>query len=102
MRLLIITCCIATLTQTGCHKTTINVKTDVMVETGKLQRQGMTTYQYGTHVLNTNSGLQIVMKSSTVSLDQYVGKYVTVTATNLHYQVEDGPALYDATSVVLK
>lgn len=78
------------------------VSGDTVVQTGNLRQQGVTTYQYGTHVLDAVSGSEYVVKSETIDLDKYVGKHVQVTAINMHYTVENGPELYNVISVVEK
>lgn len=82
----------------SCHKTTTGG--DTIVRTGTLQKQGVTTYQYGTHVLQITAADKLVLKSSTLNLDGYVGMHVKVTAVNTHYTVENGPELYDVTAIV--
>jgi hypothetical protein len=78
-------------------KNTVATAGDNITATGTLQRQGFTTYMYGTHVLNG-----LVLKSSTIDLDPYVGQHVRITAVNLHYQAEMGPELYDVLSIILQ
>ncbi|MDP6922213.1 MAG: hypothetical protein QGH06_04480 [Lutibacter sp.] len=59
-----------------------------MVEiTGTIQKQGVTTYQYGTH---TVSGY--ALRSSVVILDDYVNQNVTLVGHKIDgYPVDGGP-----------
>jgi hypothetical protein len=55
--------------------------------TGTIQQQGMTTYQYGTHILG-----EFTLRSSVVDLDKYIGKSVTVVGHLIKgYPIEGGP-----------
>ena len=88
---------------TACHKHSCDhhakpattTTGDNLVTTGTLQKQGFTTYQYGTHTLNG-----YVLESTTIDLDRYVGTNVTIHAVNTHYTVEQGPEMYNVTSIV--
>ena len=71
--------------------------------TGVLQKQGMTTYQYGTHFIkDTGSGTGYALKSNKVNLDSYAGEEVTVYGTLAMKagELEGGPALIDVSRVV--
>ena len=71
--------------------------------TGVLQKQGMTTYQYGTHFIkDAGSGTGYALKSSEVNLDSYAGEEVTVYGTLAMKagELEGGPALVDVSRVV--
>jgi hypothetical protein len=69
--------------------------------TGIIQKQGMTTYQYGTHVLcNKNGKTFYALKSETIRLDDYIGKTVEVQGQLLNeYPVEGGPPYVDVTHI---
>jgi hypothetical protein len=71
-----------------------------MIElTGELQQAGMTTYQYGTHILTTDNKIY-ALKSSNIDLNKYNGKHVTVTGKKLEgYPVENGPELIEVTEL---
>jgi hypothetical protein len=60
---------------------------------GNLRRQGITTYQYGTHVLLDRSGNTLyALRSSQVNLDTYDGQYVRVSGSLVpDYPVDLGP-----------
>jgi hypothetical protein len=50
--------------------------------TGAMGRQGITTYQYGTHgVTDDASGAFYVLSSDVVDLDAYTGQRVTIYGT---------------------
>ncbi|PLW92203.1 MAG: hypothetical protein C0592_11985 [Marinilabiliales bacterium] len=54
---------------------------------GTLQQQGITTYQYGTHICGGYA-----LRSNTIDLDLYVGQYVTVKGEKVPgYPVDGGP-----------
>jgi hypothetical protein len=80
----------------SCNKLSIH---DVIIKTGKLEKQGFTTYMYGTHVLVVGSTPKYVLESKHINLDQFVGMHVIITAENEHYQAEMGPDLYNVTSI---
>lgn len=77
---------------------------EAVVAEGVIEKQGITTYQYGTHVLLDGDGnLLFALQSDTLSLDDYAGERVTVTGMRVPgYQdgaVEGGPDLLDVTGV---
>ncbi len=76
---------------------------EAVTVTGVLQKQGMTTYQYGTHFIkDTGSGTGYALKSSRVNLDGYAGEEVTAYGTLAMKagELEGGPALIDVSRVV--
>jgi len=85
---------------TACHQapknsgTTNTINGEILTATGVLQNQGFTTYMYGTHLLGG-----YVLESTTIDLNPYVGARVKITAVNTHYQVEQGPEMYDVTAI---
>lgn len=55
--------------------------------TGIIQAQGITTYQYGTHVMPGYA-----LRSNTIELDDYIGQTVTIVGYKIDgYPVENGP-----------
>lgn len=77
---------------------------ETVVAEGKIQPAGMTTYQYGTHILTDGSGdLLFALQSDTVALDDYVDKRVTLHGVRVPgYQngaVEGGPDLLEVTRI---
>jgi len=92
---------VAVLLITACSVS--NDKTDAetgAVElTGVIQQAGMTTYQYGTHTLNSGEKAY-ALKSSTVDLNKFNGRSVVVKGKKVDgYPVENGPELIDVTEV---
>ena len=58
---------------------------------GVIQKQGMTTYQYGTHTISSNDKLY-ALKSSTLDLNKYLKQNVTIIGNKIEgYPIEGGP-----------
>lgn len=73
--------CLSTI---SCDKNDIN--TDIEV-TGVIQKQGITTYQYGSHTISGYA-----LRSSAVNLDDYINQNVTVVGCKVDgYPVDGGP-----------
>ena len=84
---------------TGCKKTSEGTPTGSITVTGKLEVQGFTTYQYGTHTIK-NIDQFYSLKSNTINLDAYVGKSVSLTGNKVSgYPIEGGPDLLEVVSV---
>ncbi len=79
--------------------TTTHTSGDTLSTTGTLQRQGVTTYQYGNYILVVSSTEQYVLESTALSIDSLAGDRVTITAINTHYQAENGPVMYNVTTI---
>ncbi|PRX40111.1 hypothetical protein [Salegentibacter salegens] len=59
--------------------------------TGTIESQGITSYQYGTHTLNTEDEFY-ALKSEKVELDHYVGMEITISGSKIEgYPVDGGP-----------
>jgi hypothetical protein len=69
--------------------------------TGVVQKQGITTYMYGTHVMRDNDAHKFyALRSSSIDLDKYVGQNVTVKGTLVPgYPVDFGPDYLEVQSV---
>lgn len=66
--------------------------------TGTIEKMGMSTFQYGTHVLKTANKTYAL--KSTFSLDPYLDKQVTIKGKKVSgYPLEGGPELVDVTLV---
>jgi hypothetical protein len=65
---------------------------------GIVQKRGVTTYMYGTHIL---SGSKIyALKSDTIKLDRYLGKAVMVSGRLVPgYPMSGGPEFLDVDMV---
>jgi hypothetical protein len=62
-------------------------QSDKIEITGTIYLQGITTYQYGTHIM-----AGYALRSSAINLDDYVNQHVTVVGSKIAgYPVEDGP-----------
>ncbi|SKB49648.1 hypothetical protein SAMN05660776_1407 [Salegentibacter holothuriorum] len=67
--------------------------------TGTIQSQGITSYQYGTHTLNTEDEFY-ALKSEKIELDKFVGKEVTISGSRIDgYPVDGGPLYILVTEV---
>jgi hypothetical protein len=75
------------------------------VATGVLERQGFTSYMYGTHTItDVSSDIRYTLRSEDEELlDSYAGQRVTVHGTLVpgyeHGQIEGGPPLLKVTRV---
>ncbi|MBN1255804.1 MAG: hypothetical protein JXA50_11070 [Deltaproteobacteria bacterium] len=70
--------------------------------TGTIQKTGITTYMYGTHVLKNDNGKTLyALKSDTINLDNYVDKgKVTVKGDLVSgYPVDGGPEYLNVNKV---
>ena len=64
-----------------------NGSTSAIEVTGIIQVQGITTYQYGTHVI-----ANYAIRSNTINLDDFVNQSVTVIGNKIEgYPVDGGP-----------
>lgn len=67
--------------------------------TGTIQKIGMTTFQYGTHLLTTENKTY-ALKSGSINLDQYMNKKVTVKGKKVKgYPIDGGPEFLDVTLI---
>ncbi len=57
-------------TLASCHKGSVG---DLIIKTGKLEKQGFTTYMYGTHVLVVGSTPKYVLESKHINLRPICG-----------------------------
>ena len=56
-------------------------------ETGFIQKQGITTYMYGTHTIT-----DYALKSNSINLDNYINKNVSVIGKKIDgYPTDGGP-----------
>ncbi len=62
---------------------------------GLIIKQGITSYMYGTHTI-TGNNKTYALKSSTVNLNDYVDKTVTIKGSKIDgYPVDGGPDYID-------
>lgn len=67
--------------------------------TGTIESQGITSYQYGTHTLNTEVEFY-ALKSDNLELDQFIGKEVTISGSKIDgYPIDGGPLYILVTDV---
>jgi hypothetical protein len=74
---------------------------DVIQLKGTLQAQGITTYMYGTHVLNNNVGQTLyALRSNSVKLDNYIGKNVEISGSKVDgYPLDGGPDYLEVSKI---
>ncbi len=66
---------------------------------GLLKKTEVTTYMYGTHTIS-NEGKTYALKSSTINLDTYINKTVTIKGEKITgYPVDGGPEFIDVKEV---
>ena len=66
---------------------------------GQLRRQGMTTYQYGSHLLKTEKKTY-ALRSKTIDLDKYIDKTIRITGEKIEgYPVSGGPVFINVLTV---
>ncbi len=75
-----------------------------VIASGIIEEAGVTTYQYGTHIIvDEQTGTLYALWSDVVDLNSYAGQQVTVYGTPVtgyeYGQVEGGPPLVDVTWV---
>ena len=59
---------------------------------GTIKKQGITTYQYGTHILIDSKGTTYALKSDTIKLDDYTNrKFIVKGELVSGYPVDCGP-----------
>jgi hypothetical protein len=79
--------CLATL---SCSKNKGKIKVS-----GTIQKQGITTYQYGTHTISSYA-----LKSNSIDLDNYINQEVTIYGDKIKgYPVSDGPEFLEVTNI---
>ena len=67
--------------------------------TGVVEKLGMSTFQYGTHILK-GEHKTYALKAEGINLDLYVNKKVTIKGKKVKgYPLEGGPELVDVTLV---
>ena len=70
--------------------------------TGRLEEAGITTFQYGTHLLVSDDGTALLwaLRSGGPDLDEWIGRMVTITGTEVPgYPVENGPPYMEVTGI---
>ena len=99
-RILILSIVIAIIS--SCSGIKNSADTNAVKLTGQIIPSGMTTYQYGTHLIKTENKTY-ALKSSKVKLNDYVNKTVMLNGTKVPgYPLEGGPELIEVTKVSIK
>lgn len=72
---------------------------EIVKATGMLEKQGITTYQYGTHVLKTNDRVY-ALQSSDITLDSFTNDIVTIWGEKIEgYPIEGGPVYLEVHTI---
>jgi hypothetical protein len=76
--------------------------TNAVTLTGQVTELGMTTFQYGTHLIKTKNKTY-ALKSSKLNLDKFLDKSVTLTGQKVAgYPLEGGPELIEVSEIAVK
>jgi major membrane immunogen (membrane-anchored lipoprotein) len=68
-----------------------NVETKTVELKGIIKKQGVTTYQYGSHTMKTTDGFY-ALKATDIDLDAYIDQQVTIRGETIKgYPVSGGP-----------
>lgn len=79
----------------SCNENASTADGDSIEITGTILKQGITTYQYGTHTI-----AGVALRSSAISLDDYVNQNVTVVGFKIDgYPIEGGPDFIEVESI---
>jgi hypothetical protein len=70
--------------------------------TGQVTELGMTTFQYGTHLIKAKNKTY-ALKSSKLDLDKYLNKSITLSGQKVAgYPLEGGPELIEVSEIAVK
>lgn len=66
---------------------------------GMIEKRGVTSYQYGTHLINAE-GKTYAIQSESINLDKFVDRKVEITCRKVSgYPVDGGPELLRVTLI---
>jgi hypothetical protein len=83
----------------GCGAMKNGNSSGTVTASGTIEKLGMTTFQYGTHLLKAENRTY-ALKSATINLDTYLDKKVTIKGKKVSgYPLEGGPEFIDVTLV---
>lgn len=83
----------------GCSSMNNTNSAGTITVKGKVEKLGMTTFQYGTHLLKAENKTY-ALKSASINFDDYVNKEVTVKGKKVAgYPIDGGPELIDVTLI---
>lgn len=69
--------------------------------TGKIEAQGITSYQYGSHTITTSEDQTYALRSERVNLEQYEGETITIRTRKIEgYPIEGGPQFLEVLRVL--
>lgn len=70
-----------------------------IVASGIIQEQGITSYQYGTHIMHGD--VLYALKSDTIILDQFLGKNIKVEGYEMDgYPIDNGPKYINVIKII--
>lgn len=83
----------------GCSAMKDANHTGSVTASGTIEKLGVSTFQYGTHLLKADNKTY-ALKSGSINLDTYLDKKVTIKGKKVAgYPVDGGPELIDVTLV---
>ncbi|GAA4199023.1 hypothetical protein GCM10022289_08690 [Pedobacter jeongneungensis] len=83
----------------GCSPLKDANHTGSVTASGTIQKLGMTTFQYGTHLLKADNKTY-ALKSGSINLDTYLDRKVKIKGRKVKgYPIDGGPELVDVTLV---
>lgn len=86
----------------GCSTTNNAQSGESVTVQGTVAKMGMTTFQYGTHLLEAGEK-SYALKAENINLDNYLNKKVTIKGKKVPgYPVEGGPDFVDVTLVKIQ
>ena len=73
-----------------------NTVTGLCEITGIIQKQGVTSYQYGTHIIS-----EYALRSNSVILDDFINYNATIIGYRIEgYPIDGGPVYIEVTDIV--
>ncbi|WP_293307037.1 hypothetical protein [Pedobacter sp. UBA5917] len=83
----------------GCSSMKDANHTGSVTASGTIQKLGMSTFQYGTHLLKADNKTY-ALKSGSINLDTYLDRKVKIKGKKVKgYPIDGGPELVDVTLV---
>lgn len=76
---------------------------DEVKRSGILIKPEATYYMYGTHALEDKGKIRVALKSSTIDLDDFIGKKVQIIGTPVPgYPLSGGPELVEVQKIIIR
>jgi len=86
----------------GCRTIMPTGSKNVVQISGTIEKLGMTTFQYGTHLIKSGN-ITYALKSSKVNLNSFLTEEVRLKGTRVEgYPIENGPELIEVLEVDFK